>query len=217
MKNLLYKEFNLSAHPTVYIFLSFALMLLIPSYPYYIAFIYSCLSTFFVFLSARENNDAFFTVSLPIRKRDAVKARILFISIMQLSLILLSVPFAIIGASINPNILGNMAGIEANAAFYGSVFIMFAIFNILFFPAVYKNINKIGIPFLISGAAVALYIVAAEITIQAIPTFKIVFDSFDVSYIDDRLTVLFAGIIIYAASLFLSIKISQKRFEKAAL
>lgn len=38
MKNLVYKEFRLAAHPTNYIFLSFAFMLLIPNYPYLVSF-----------------------------------------------------------------------------------------------------------------------------------------------------------------------------------
>ena len=38
MKNLLNKEFRLALHPTNIIFISFALMLLIPNFPYLVAF-----------------------------------------------------------------------------------------------------------------------------------------------------------------------------------
>ena len=41
MNALLYKEWKLAKHPTVLIYLLFELMLLIPSYPYYVAFLYT--------------------------------------------------------------------------------------------------------------------------------------------------------------------------------
>ena len=74
MKNLLYKELRLSLHPTMYLFLAMPAMLLIPSYPYYVAFMYTCLAVYFTFLFAREQNDIFYTAMLPIRKTDVVKA-----------------------------------------------------------------------------------------------------------------------------------------------
>jgi len=79
MKELLFKEFKLAAHPTTYLFLFLGAMLLIPAYPYFVAFIYTCLGIFFIFLSARENQDILYTVSLPVRKRDVVKSRVLMI------------------------------------------------------------------------------------------------------------------------------------------
>ena len=41
MKNLLYKEFRLAIHPTVYIFFLLTALLLVPSYPYYVSFFLS--------------------------------------------------------------------------------------------------------------------------------------------------------------------------------
>ena len=92
MKELLFKEFKLAMHPTSYLFLAVGALLLIPAYIYYVAFIYTCLSIFFLFLIARENKDILFTVSLPVRKRDAVKARCLMVAIIELAQTLLAVP-----------------------------------------------------------------------------------------------------------------------------
>lgn len=69
MRQLLYKEFKLATHPTMYIFLLLSAMVLIPSYPYYVAFMYMCLAMFFTFLQGRETNDLFFTAMLPVRKK----------------------------------------------------------------------------------------------------------------------------------------------------
>ena len=73
MKALLFKEIRLALHPTTYLFMVIGAMLMIPSYPYYVAFVYTCLGIFFIFLSARENKDIIFTASLPVRKSDVVK------------------------------------------------------------------------------------------------------------------------------------------------
>ena len=217
MKNLLYKEFTLAAHPTVYIFLSFALMLLIPSYPYYVAFIYTCLAIFFVFLNGRESKDVFYTASLPIRKRDTVKARCYMITIIELAQILVSIPFAIIGSRINPNPQGNIAGIEANFAFFGFVFLMFALFNIIFIPMFYKTAYQAGKSFLWAGSAVAVYIVAMEAAVQIIPVLKTNLDTSAPEKMIKQLPILAAGMIIYAFTMVLAYKKAAHNFEKVDL
>ena len=95
MKNLLYKEFTLAKHPTMFFFPLFACMLLIPAYPYLVSFMYICLEIFFIFILGRETSDVLYTASLPIPKRDVVKARCVMILIIQLFQVLLSIPFAI--------------------------------------------------------------------------------------------------------------------------
>lgn len=215
MKNLLYKEFKLAAHPTIYIFLAFGAMLLIPSYPYYVAFIYTCLAIFFVFLSGRESKDVFYTVSLPIRKRDVVKARCCMVALVELAQIIVAIPFAIIRFKIIPQV--NMAGIEANVAFFGFVFIMFALFNIIFIPMFYKTAYNVGISLLCAGSAVAVYIVVIEVAIQIIPFLKTNLDTSDPAMMIKQLPILIAGIVIFALFMVLAYKKAAKRFEAVDL
>lgn len=144
MLKLLYKEFRLASHPTSFIFLALGAMLLIPAYPYFVVFFYTCLGIFFVFLAARENHDTVFTVSLPVRKRDVVKARVFMVVIIELAQLVIAVPFALLGAAINPNAEGNAVGIEANPAFFGLTLVMLALFNIIFIPTFYKTAYKVG-------------------------------------------------------------------------
>ena len=131
MKQLIYKEFRLSVHPVVYLFLLFAAMLLIPQYPYYVAFFYLCLGVFFVFNIGRENRDVFYTALLPVPKREIVKARVLVIAGLQLVQMLLAVPIGILSVKINP-LGGNPAGIDINPALFGLGFVLFGGFNLLF-------------------------------------------------------------------------------------
>lgn len=216
MKHLLYKELRLAKHPTIFLFLLFSAMLLIPSYPYYVAFIYTCLSVFFVFLQGRENNDLSFTALLPVRKRDIVRARCLLVVLMQLAQVLVSLPCAIVGARINP-LGGNAAGIEANAAFFGLVLVMYALFNLLFLPAFYRTGYRVGRAFLFAGAAVLVYIVAAELLVQCVPALKASLDTFDPATRGTRLFVLLLGAGLYAAGSLLACRLSERRFARVDL
>ncbi len=217
MKALLIKEFRLAKHPTLFIFPFLGLMLLIPAYPYFVAFIYTCLSVFFIFLQGRENKDIFFTVSLPVSKRDIVKARCSFIAIIELVEILVAVPFAIIGARINPNPNGNEVGIEANVAFFGLVLIMYALFNLVFLPIFYKTAYRAGIALLFGGLAVSIYIIGIEAAIQLVPILKTSLDTADPAFQLAQLPILAAGIVIYALAMLLAYRISANRFAKVNL
>ncbi|MFH0993847.1 MAG: ABC-2 transporter permease [bacterium] len=216
MKNLMYKEWKLAMHPTTFIFLSFGLMLLIPNYPGYVAIFYMCLSIFFVFLSGRENKDIFFTVMLPIRKRDVVKARVMMVAGIELTQLLLSIPFAILGANLYAGI-GNQAGIEPNIAFYGLAFVMFAVFNVVFIPNFYKTAYKIGIPFLMAGVAVLFYYVAAELLVWIPGPLQTFLDTSDPVMMLPHLPILIAGIGIWFLSLVFAYRRGAARFEHVDL
>ena len=102
MKNLLYKELKLALHPTTYLFLGLSALLLIPNYPYYITFFYTTLGIFFLCLNGRENRDIYYSMLLPIRKRENVKARFVTVVIVELLQILLAVPFAVLRNNFYP-------------------------------------------------------------------------------------------------------------------
>ncbi|MDD3242947.1 MAG: ABC-2 transporter permease [Eubacteriales bacterium] len=216
MKNLLYKEFKLAKHPTMFLFLAFALMLLIPSYPYYVAFIYTCLAVFFVFLTGRETKDVVFTALLPVAKGDIVRARCVLVVLMELAQVLISVPFAILSVRINPNGC-NPAGIEANVAFFGLVLGMYALFNLLFFPIFYRTAYNAGRALLISGLAVMLYIVVAEGLVLAVPLINAYLDTTAASAQLRQLPVLAAGGGLYVLATWAACRKSVRLFEKVDL
>ena len=68
-----------------------------PAYPYSVIFMFGCLAPFITFMFARENNDAWFTAILPVKKRETVKAKCMLIIAVQLGQLIISVPFAPIG------------------------------------------------------------------------------------------------------------------------
>ncbi len=215
MKNLFYKEFKLSVHPTCYLFLLLATMLLIPNYPYYVVFFYQTLGIFFIFLNGNTTNDITFTTLLPIRKRDAVKARFYTVIIFELLQIIVTIPFAILRNVLNP--AENLAGMEANIALFGLVFMMFGIFNIVFLPMFYKTAYKTGIPYLISCAAMILFVIIAEVAINLLPTLKVTLDTTNTVYFPQQMIVFLIGIILSVLLTAFAYAMSVRQFEKLDL
>ena len=215
MKELLYKEWKLAIHPTNLLFLGLSVMLLIPNYPYYVIFMYTCLAVYFTFLIGREQNDIFYTATLPIKKTDVVKGRVATVALFELASVLISVPLSAISVKINPG-GGNAAGIEPNLAFYGLVLVMMGGFNLIFTTEFYRTGYKLFRPMIFSAIFIFVYIGAAETLAQ--------FWNSPISEFLDRagifaehLPILAAGIIIYAVMTFCAYKISAKQFEKVDL
>ena len=217
MKNLLYKEFRLAIHPSVYLFFLLSALLLVPSYPYYVSFFYLMLGVFLTFKTNRAENDIFYSALLPVRKGDVVRARILAVAILELVNLLIAVPFAILSVKINPA-GGNNAGIEPNVAFFGLSFLMYGGFNFIFFPIFYKTGRSEGKAFLWSGVFTLLYIAAAESLAQYIPSpVSAYLDTAEKAAQLRQLPVLLGGIILWAVLTLLSAKRSAERFEKVDL
>ena len=210
MKQLLYKEFRLAMHPTCPLFLALSAMLLIPNYPYLVVFFYTGLAIFFTCLSGRENNDILYTVTLPVRKEDAVKARFAFAVILQLLQLLIAVPFAALRQSFS--LPGNQVGMDANIALFGLAFIMLGIFNLIFFTCYYKNPEKVGAAFLKACAGITIYMLLAETCTHAVPFVRDKLDTADGQFLSAKLIVLGAGALIYAGLTLLAWRKSAKSF-----
>ncbi|MBR4537854.1 MAG: ABC-2 transporter permease, partial [Clostridia bacterium] len=153
--NLLKKEFRLCMHPIAPMMLCLSALILVPAYPYAITCFYMTLAIFFTCLTSRENHDAAYTACLPVSRRDMVRGRMLFSCILELVQLLVCLGFVFLRPLTGST--ENSAGMDANIAVTAEGLIVFGLFNALFFPRWYKDITKVGVPFLIAGAAVFLY------------------------------------------------------------
>ncbi|HAS37098.1 MAG TPA: hypothetical protein DCS04_00480, partial [Ruminococcaceae bacterium] len=160
-KCLIKKEFLLTAHPMTFVFTFFGIMLIIPNYIYYVAFFYTTLGIFFDFMNGRENRDTYFNAILPVSKREVVKAKTAFVWIIETASVVFAVPFAILSRTINPN-GSNLAGIEANVAFFGLSLIMYSLFNAVFLNEFFKTAYKAGKAFVFGSIATAVFVLVAE-------------------------------------------------------
>lgn len=218
MKKLLYKEYMLAVHPLFFLFVLMGAMLLIPEYCYYVAFIYSVLvAVNNIFTSGKANKDIEYTTLLPIKKRDAVKARFLSVCVYELANIITAGIFAVIshiiyGSGENPG------GIDINPAFFGFVFVMFGGFNFIYLTGFYKTGHKILKPMLCAGGFFVLFILVAETLAQYVKSpVSAYLDSSTPQGMLMQIPVLLGGIIAFVLLNIIGYKISAKRFEELDL
>lgn len=211
MKNLLYKEFRLVAHPTVFLFLFLSAMLMIPNYPYYVTFFYTSLGIFFSCLTGRENHDVFYTVTLPVRKRDMVRARFCFAVLVEAAQLVLAIPFAVLRGTFP--LPGNQVGMDANIALFGFSLILLGIFNYVFFVRYYKDPDKVGKAFVLSSTASFGYILIAETCDHIVPFLRDKLDTPDPQFLFAKLVVLAIGLAVFAALTLLAYRRSVRSFE----
>jgi len=186
---------------------------LIPNWLYFIAISYVFFITISnLFAATKAQNDIGFSILLPVRKRDIVKAR--FLSIIAIELIHTAV--AVVFAVLNHYIYkGDNFFLEPNAAFFGFTFIMYAIFNSIFLPMFYKTGSKIGMPVVLGTAGAIIFAALVEVFAIMVPSAKTALDSGD-NYVW-KLIVLFGGILIFIVSNISAYRVSAKRFENLDL
>ena len=148
MKALLYKEFKLAMHPICWVFIFvFPLMILIPSYPLGIGFIYVLTCYPILFLGAnkgQQSNDLLFSTLLPVRKKDIVLARMFTVIIMQFIFIAVLSALYPLAYFINSSLPADKASIpgiklEGFLVLLGIALIGYAVADLIFFPIYYKK------------------------------------------------------------------------------
>ena len=213
MKNLLYKELRLSIHPLFYpLLLVCGALLMIPKWIFFLALMY----IFFIvvpniFTMGKAQNDILFSVMLPVRKRDVVKSRVMSIVLVELLQLLIAAAFALLHAVLyhQKNFL-----MDPNLAFFGFAFVMYGVFNIIFFPMFYKTAYKVGIPAIVAIAAALLFATAVEFAVLAIPALRELDGMWNVGA---QLWVLAGGIVLFVLLNMLAYRISARRFERVDL
>ena len=210
---LLYKEMRLVAHPTSIVFAFLGCLVLVPSYPYSVVFMFGCLAPYITFLNARETNDLWYTAVLPITKRESVLGKCLLVVSFQLFQLLFSVPFAILRDAMN--MANNPVGLDATVAWYGFGFFLYAVFDLLFLTAFYKSGYKAGKAFIL--AAIPMVILMAAIEAAAHIPALVWMDSRQPEHLRMQLPILLVGIVSYGALVPFAYRISAKRFEKVDL
>ncbi len=217
MKNLLIKEFKLTASALSYLFLAFSLMVFIPGYPILLGAFFVCLGIFYSFQSGREQNDTLYTALLPLPKRSLVQSKFIFTAAIQgiafllMTLLTLVRMFALGGAAVykeNPMM-------NANLFFLAAVLVIFGLFNLLFLSGFFKTGYYFGKPFVFFCVAAMLFIALAE-TLHHIPGFEWG-NTPAPERMGEQLLGLVIGLAVCALLTFLSYRSSVNRFEKIDL
>ena len=223
MKALIYKELKLAMHPICYVFIVlFPFMILIPSYPLGIGFIYVLTCYPILFLGAnkgQQSNDLLYSTLLPVRKKDIVMARILTVIFMQIAFILVMTALypvariinnAIAQSAENPNeymIPG--LGLDSYVLLVAIALIGYAIADIIFFPIYYKHGKSIVMSTLFTILGFVVYIGIFTIGLPFIPGLDILNNL----HLGIQFAILGAAILISFGLHVVVYKVSAKRLE----
>ena len=215
MLNLIKKEISLCLHPTAFIFLSFAVLVFVPNYPYEVIFFFSCLSIFFCCMMTRENGDIAFSCTLPVKKEHTPFAKMLVVFGLQcIILLLVGIIGAVKGAVLPAEQYFNQAGISANLTLVGNGAVLLGVFNLIFFPRYFKAPDKIGIPFVIGVIAVFLLISVFIVLRWVTPLYSITLNGLNSENTGAKIAALAIGITVYVVLSAVSCKLSMKNFQK---
>ena len=216
MKKLFYKELKLTANPLSYWFIAFSAMTMIPSYPILVGSFFICLGIFHTYQQIREYDDVTYTVMLPVKKRDIVTAKYLFVLFIELTAFILCTLLTII----RMKILGNAAPyvtnqlMNANMAYLGYTMIVFAVFNSIFLAGFFKTTYKIGKPFFIFCVVSFIIIIMGEI-LHHIPDLESLNNPSNLSM--PQIVIFAIGIVVFMLCTWLSYQKSIKNFEEIDL
>lgn len=209
MFNLLYKDLTVGISKANYIMLLLGAMVIIPNYPSIVAVGYVVLITFLMLTQLREQRDIEFSAMLPVTRNEIYKSRIALVSLCQLAILAVCAICTPIVRLISPN--GNFVGIDINFTFFGVALICLSIFNIIFFPMLAKNSQRVGIPSLIGVISFTIVYIACELIIQLTPL-RSVLDGTAAEHILERFAVFSIGAVLYAASVIGSYFIKRNKF-----
>ena len=224
MKALIYKELKLAMHPICYVFIVlFPFMILIPSYPLGIGFIYVLTCYPILFLGAnkgQQSNDLLYSTLLPVRKKDIVMARIFTVIFMQIAFILVMTALYPVARIIN-NAIAQSAenpseymipglGLDSYVLLVAIALIGYAIADIIFFPIYYKHGKSIVMSTLFTILGFVVYIGIFTIGLPFIPGLDILNNL----HLGIQFAILGAAILISFALHIIVYKVSAKRLEK---
>ena len=156
MKNLLYKELNLSIHKFYFILpIILGALMFIPYWIYSFVFMYFFWITIpQVFGSYNSNQDYNFIGALPVERKDIVNSKAMSIFILELLHVLFALVFGFIHNYVyelyNPFL-------DINLTFFGVGIGMFGVFNVIFLPLYFKSAHFFGKPLIYANIAILIY------------------------------------------------------------
>ncbi len=214
MKTLLYKQLRLACHPMTPVFCLSGIMLLIPNYPYSVAFFYVTLGLFFTFLNMREQKDIYYSALLPLRKRDTVRAAVAFTVLVELLSVVITALFCLLSAKLQPG-KDNAVGMDANLMLLGAGFVLYGVFNLVFFICLYRSGYKVGAAYLKANLALWPMMLLAE----ALPHFPSLMwlNRVDTQANLRQIPILLFGIAVFAVLTILAYRRSARLYERVDL
>ena len=217
MKNLLCKELRLATPLLTFLFLGFTAMTFIPGYPILCGAFFVCFGIFQSYQNGRTDNDILYTVLLPVKKSDVVKAKYAAAVTVELTAFCLFAVFTFVrmlwlsdSGVYKTNVL-----MGANPVFLAFVLLVFTAFNVVFIGGFFKTAYNFGKPF-IAFLIMSFLLIGLGETLHHLPGLGWL-NELGLDHAGRQLPVLLAAAVVYAAATAASCRASQKRFERIDL
>ncbi len=208
MRNLLYKELTLTIHPFFYFLpLLLSLLFFIPQWFFTLVTMYFFWITVpNVFGSYNSQQDYHFISMLPVSKKDVVMSKSYAFILIELLHIILAVVFGLI----NNALYGTYNfSLDINLVFFGSIFLSFGVFNVLFLPAYFKTAYKFGLPVIYGVVGTLLFAIFLEFGTIVYSSVSNVTESSNMVL---QFGLLFVGITFFIGLSIIAIKKATKNF-----
>jgi hypothetical protein len=211
MLKLMKKEFLINLHPIYFIIPLFAgLLMFIPQWIYTVAFLYYFwISVPNLFGAYNQQRDLIFTQMLPVRRSDIVSSRIGVSLALQVLHLTLGVVFGILHNVVYGTFNFTL---DINAAFFGIVLLIFAGFNLIFFPMYLKTGYRYGKGLLYGSVYTMVLALGADLLNGFVPAVRHIFESPENVLI--QWGILLFGLVSYIGANLLSIRLSVKHFNE---
>ena len=219
MKKLLYKEIVLCTNIQIILFTCFAVFVLIPSWPPAIAFIYPLSGLMTLFPTGLANKDIEYTSLLPIKKTDIVKAKALYLGLIELAVLLLAgiaglVRFFLYPAPVEPDELTYFMATRPSFSLYGFALLSFGVMNLVLLSLYYRDpYKRLTVPSIVSLIICMLLLTAGTLVIAFVPALR----EYDTVGLVAQLGTLGAGFLLFILFSFLGYRSGAKGFSNIDL
>lgn len=208
MKQLIYKELNLSINRFFFLLpILLGLLMFIPNWIFSLVFMYffwiSMPQIFAGYIGQQDNS---FTMMLPVSKKEIVLSKIYSIIILEAIHFIMGVLFGIIHVWIYGTF--NFF-FDVNIAFFGLMIIMYALFNMIFFPAFFKTGYYFGKPVIFGVIATLNFGFIIEF---GVARFQAVRDIFE-GQLSTQFMVLIIGVIVAIVMHKITVKAAVVNYE----
>jgi len=212
MKNLIYKELNLSINKFFFLLpVILGGLLFIPNWIFLLVFYYFFwISVPQIYGAYIQHGDYNFLSVLPIKRKDIVSSKVYALFILELTHIV----FAVIFGLIHNQLYGSWNFFfDINLAFYGVSILLFGVFNITFLPAYFKTAHFFGKPLIYATIATIIFGFIFEF---GIAKYQFMRDIFEGTLMVQTIVFIVAAILGVLLSV-VALKISQKRMMEIDL
>ena len=216
MKNLIVKDLRLATHPiTIIYYILAGGMMFIPNYPRFIGFFYILIAVFITFQTDLQYKDREFCGILPVSKKETVISRTIVVSMLEIGVILISIPCAIISKLVlGSTFPENDAGMNTNLTVFASVLVAYGISNIIMIPGAYRKSFQIKMRFFIAMFVFIAVCGIMEFAVSDIDGLEYL-SSDSAANLARQIPALLIGIVLYVALTFFACQRAIKEYERA--